>query len=107
VAISVAWQTVQTFTTSAALYTVPSSGNFGTYARDLAICNSGTASCYVSCGVPATSAATTSSFVIPAGGTVLLTQCQVPAGAIIYGAQYVATTTSQVSIGFATNVAFV
>lgn len=106
-AISVAWQTTATFTTTTSLWTVPSSGNFGTYARDLAITNSGTAVCYVSCGSAVTSAVTTSSFVLPAGGTILLTQCQVPAGSIIFGCQYVATTTSQVSIGFATNVAYI
>ncbi len=106
-AIAVAWQTTATFTTSAALYTVPSSGAYGTYARDLVINNSGTATIYVSAGVPASSAATTSSFVIPTGGSVILTQCQVPASTIIYGVQAVATTTSQASIGFASNVSFV
>jgi hypothetical protein len=107
VAISVAWQTTATFTTTTSLYTVPSSGNYGTYARDLVITNSGTAVCYVSCGTAVSSAVTTSSFVLPAGGTLLLTQCQVPASSIIYGVQYVATTTSSVSIGYATNVAFI
>ena len=106
-AISVAYQTTATFTTSASLYTVPSSGLYGTYTRDLVITNSGTALCYVSCATVATSAATVSSFAVPTGGSVLLTQCQVPAGSIIFGAQAVATTTSQVSIGYATNVAFV
>jgi hypothetical protein len=106
VAISVAYQTTQTFTTTAALYTVPSSGNFGTYVRDLVITNSGTALCYVTCATVSTSATTVSSFAIPTGGSVLLTGCQVPAGSIIFGCQYAATNTSAVSIGFATNVAF-
>ena len=103
-ALAVAWQTTATFTTSAALYTVPSSSTvaYGSYARDLVICNSGTAQCYVSFGTVVTSAATTSSFAIPAGGSVLLTNCQVQAGGIVYGVQQVATTTSQVSIGYAT-----
>jgi hypothetical protein len=103
VAIAAAYQTTATFTTSAALYTTSSSA----YQRDLVITNSGTATCYVAVGAPATSAATTSSFVIPTGGSVILTQCQIPASTIIYGVQAVATTTSQVSIGFGSLVSYV
>lgn len=106
-AIAVAWQTTVSFTTSAALYTTPTSGNFSSYNRDLVINNSGTATIYVAVGAPVTSAATTSSFVIPTGGSVILTQCQIPAQTIVYGVQAVATTTSQASIGFASNVAYV
>lgn len=111
-AIAVQWQTTATFTTSAALYTVPTAAFAATagtflYPRDLVITNSGTATIFVSLGAAASSAATTSSFQIPTGGTVLLTQCQVPAGAIVFGVQAVATTTSQASIGYATNVAYV
>jgi len=105
VAISVAWQTVATaITTSVSLYTVPSTGNFGTYARDLVICNSGTANVYVNAGTGATSAAIATSTQIPTGGTLLLTQCQVPAGMVIYAFASVA---GSVSIGYATNVAFI
>jgi hypothetical protein len=102
VALSVAYQTVASFTASStSLYTVPSSTTvaYGSYARDLVITNSGTAGVYVSLGTGATSAATASSFAIPAGGSVLLTQCQVPASTIIYG---IASAASTVSIGFAT-----
>ena len=102
-AISVAWQTVSSFTTTAALFTTPSTG----YVRDLVLTNSGTATVFVSAGPAASSAVTTSSFGIPTGGTVLLTQCQVPASTIIYGVQGVATTTSYLSIGYATNVSYV
>ena len=111
-AISVAWQTTATFTTSAALFTVPTAAFAATagtflYPRDLVITNSGTSTCYVSASATATGALTTSSFALPTGGTVLLTQCQVPASTIIYGVQAVATTPSQVSIGYATNVAYI
>ena len=107
-AIAVAWQTTSTFTTTTALYTTPASTS-ATYAygRDLVICNSGTATIYVSAGPAASSAVTTSSFGIPTGGSVILTQCQVPASTIIYGVQAVATTPSQASIGWATNVAYI
>ena len=105
--ISVAYQTTVTFTTNrCTVGTVPSSGNFSTYARDLVVTNSGTATCYVGVGPAVTQAVTTSSFAIPSGGSVILTQCQVPASTVVAGVQAVATTTSQVSIGFATNVAF-
>jgi hypothetical protein len=112
VAISVAWQTTATFTTTLALYTVPTAAFAATagtflYPRDLVITNSGTATIFVSMGSSATSAATTSSFQIPTGGTVVLTQCQVPAGAVIFGVQAVATTPSQASIGYGTNVSYV
>ena len=106
-AIAVAWQTTATFTTTAALYTVPSSGAYSAYARDLIVTNSGTATCYVGVGPAVTQAVTTSSFAIPAGGSVILTQCQVPSSTVVAGVQAVATTTSQVSIGFASNVSFV
>ena len=103
-AISVAWQTVYTnITTSAALYTTPSNATaaYGAYARDLVITSSGASTLFVSAGLAAASATTTASFVIPPGGTVILTQCQVPAATIIYG---VSSGTAAASIGWATNV---
>lgn len=111
-AISVAWQTTASFTTTTALYTVPTAAFAATagtflYPRDLVITNSGTATIFVAVGASVTSAATTSSFQVPTGGSVILTQCQVPAGAVVYGVQAVATTPSQASIGYATNVAYV
>lgn len=104
-AISVAWQTTATnITTSAPLYTVPTTGLFGTYARDLVITNAGTANVYVNAGTGATSSAIVTSTQIPAGGTLLLTQCQVPAGTVVYA---FASAAASVSIGYATNVAFI
>jgi hypothetical protein len=104
VAISVAWQTVASFTSAAALYTVPSAStaSFGSYARDLVLNNSGTATIFIAANTNTAAATTTGSFQIPAGGTVLLTQCQVPAGTIINGT--CPTTTGYLSIGYAANV---
>lgn len=101
-ALAANYQTVTTFSSSTALYTVPSTGNFGTYARDLVITNSGTVSAFFAVGTGASSAATTSSFVVPSGGSVILTECQVPASAIIYGIPQ--SGTASASIGFATLV---
>lgn len=111
-AINATWLTTATFTTTAALYTVPTAAFAATagtylYPRDLVITNSGTATCWVSVGPQVTSAVTTSSFMIPTGGTVILTQCQIPPSTIVFGCQSVATTTSQVSIGYGTNVSYV
>ena len=107
-ALAATYVTTSTFTTSAALYTTPAS-TAATYAygRDLVITNSGTATIYVAVGAPVTSAVTTSSFAIPTGGSVLLTQCQVPSSTIIFGVQAVATTTSQASIGWASVVSVI
>lgn len=80
-AIAATWLTTATnITTSAALYTTST-----TYNRDLVITNAGTATGYVTVGVSASSAAAATGFVLPAGGTAILTQCQVPASTIIYG----------------------
>lgn len=106
-ALSVAYQTTASFTTTAALFTTATStASTYAYGRDLVITNAGTATIFVAAGAAVSSAVTTSSFVIPAGGSVILTECQVPASTIIYGVQSVATTTSYASIGYATNVAF-
>lgn len=93
-------------TGSSALYTVPSStsSSYGTYARDLVLTNSGTASIFVSLGSGSTSAATTSSFQIPTGGSVVLTQCQVPAGGIVYA---IGSAASTLSIGYGSVVSVV
>jgi hypothetical protein len=108
VAISVAWQTTATFTTTKALYTTATAtATTFAYARDLVLCNAGTATVFVAAGPAVTSAVTTSSFGIPAGGSIILTQCQVPVSTIIFGVQSVATTTSFLSIGFATNVSYI
>lgn len=106
-AISVAWQTVATVNSSSSgLYTVPSTGNYGTYARDLVVTNSGTATIFIGLGASGSLTSTTlASFAIPTGGSAILTQCQVPASSVVSG--IVASGTGQASIGFATNVAYV
>jgi hypothetical protein len=103
VAIAATWLTTATFTTSAALYTTPTTG----YQRDLVITHSGTVGCYFSAGTVVTSAATTSSCYLPPGGSAILTQGQVPTSTIIYGVQYAATNTSQLSIGWGSLVSYV
>ena len=108
-AIAVAWQTVVTVnTTDTALYTVPSSSAnpFGAYARDLVINNSGASTIFVAQttgGSPVST--TTGSFQVPSGGTVILTQCQVPAGSVVKA--LAPSAAGQASIGYATNVAYV
>jgi hypothetical protein len=107
VAISVAWQTVATGISSSTLvYTTPAAtaSTFG-YARDLVINNSGSVLTYVSLGASGTSAAAATSFAVPSGGSVVLTQCGVPNGAKIYA--FPSSGTTSVSVGYATNVAYI
>lgn len=100
-AIAASWAVNGTaVTTSAALYTVASTG----YKRDLVIANGGPSTLFVGLGTGLTSAATTSSFAVPSGGSVILTQCQVPQSGIIYG---VSAGTSATSIGFGSLVSYV
>lgn len=80
-------------TGSALIYTVSSTG----YKRDLVITNGGPSTCFYALGTGATGGATVTSFGVPSGGSVILTQCQVPAGGII-GA--ISAGTSATSIGF-------
>jgi hypothetical protein len=61
------------------LYTVPSTG----YNRDLVVTNAGTVNCFVGLSGSGTVATSVASFQIPPGGSVVLTQCQVPAGAVL------------------------
>lgn len=106
-ALSVAWQTVVTLnnTTVNTIYTVPSAStaSYGAYARDLVINNSGAATIFASLTPTTTACLSASSFQIPAGGSVILTQCQVSGGAVV-GAGNAGATISAVSVGFATNV---
>jgi hypothetical protein len=110
VAISVAWQTVATVTTApTGFYTVPSASTvpYGAYARDLVITNSGAGTIYVCLAAASTVATSVGGFQLPVGGTVLLTQCQVPASSIIGAAAASTAVTNQVSLGWATNVAYI
>lgn len=109
-AISVAWQTTVTFSSATTpCYTVPtaSTASFGTYARDLVITNGGTVALYTNLQ-PLTSnaATTTASFYLPAGGTLILTQCQVPGGAGVSMIP-ISSGTCTASIGYATNVSYI
>ena len=87
-------------TSSAAIYTVPSTG----YKRDLVVTNGGPSALFVGLGSGVTSGATTSSFQIPSGGSLVLTQCQVPASGIIYG---ISAGTSATFVGYGSNVSYV
>jgi hypothetical protein len=107
VAISVAWQTVASIaatSTVSTFYTVPSAStaSYGSYARDLVVNNSGAGNLFVCLSV-AGAVTAAAGFQVPAGGTVILTECAVPAGAIV-GVANTTTTASNVSAGFATNV---
>jgi hypothetical protein len=111
VALSVAWQTAVTLVggtngTVNTIYTVPSASTvaYGAYARDLVIGNTGAVTIFVTLNPTSTTSSSTASFQVPSGGSVILTQCQVPAGAVVGAAVGGATPTGQVSVGFATNV---
>lgn len=107
-AISVSWQTVASIaatSTVSTFYTVPSStaSSYGTYARDLVITNSGTSGTVFVCLSAAGAVTAAAGFQIPTGGTVVLTQCQVPGGAVVGVANTTATAIS-VSAGYASVV---
>jgi hypothetical protein len=109
VAVSVAWQTTATVTTTAAtVYTLLSTTAASyAYARDLVLTNAGTATVFVGVGV-ANVATSVASFGIPAGGTLLLTQCQANSTVNLPISACTGTgNTSSVSVGFATNIAYI
>lgn len=103
-AIAAAWQTVATVTTTAGtVYTTPAATSVA-YQRDLVITNSGAATIFI--GMGASNVATSvASFGIPAGGTVILTQCGVPASTPVTA--LTGAGSSSVSVGYALNVAYV
>ena len=86
-------------TTVAQIYTTPT-----TYIRDLVVTNGTGASCYVGLSTDGTVATSAASWKIPAGGSLILTQCQVPAGAVL--SALTGTGTSNVSIGYGSLVNF-
>lgn len=93
-AIAATWTVNGTaVTTSASLATISST----VYQRDLIITNGGPSNLFVALGTGCTVATTAGSMQVPAGGSLILTQCQVPAGGIIFG---VSAGTSATSIGF-------
>ena len=100
-AIAAKWVVNSTaLTTSVAqVYTVPT-----TYQRDLVVANAGTVSVYVGLSTDGTVAPSAASFKIPAGGSLILTQCQVPGGAIL--SALTGAGNGLVSIGYASLVSF-
>lgn len=105
-AIAATWVVAGTsVTSSAALYTVPSNtASTYSYVRDLVINNGGPSTLFVALGTGATAASTAQSMQIPAGGSLILSQCQVPNSGIIYG---VSSGTSATFIGYGSNVSYV
>ena len=109
-AIAVQWQTVASIaatSTVSTFYTVPTtSASTFSYARDLVITNSGTSGTVFVCLSAAGAVTAAAGFQIPTGGTVVLTQCQVPGGAVV-GVANTTATAIPVSAGYATNVSYV
>lgn len=90
-------------TTALTVYTTVAA-TVSSYLRDLVITNGGTASVFI--GMGASNVATSvASFSIPAGGTLVLTQCQVPNGTPI--SAIAGAGTVPVYVGYATNVAYI
>lgn len=86
-------------TTAAQLYTVPSTG----YKRDLVV-TAGTAAVYVGLSTDGTVATSAASFKVPGGGSIVLTQCQVPTGAVL--SALTGSGTSTLSIGYGSLVSY-
>jgi hypothetical protein len=87
-------------TTVSQVYTTPT-----TYIRDLVVTNSGTTSCYVGLSTDGTVATSAASFKVPGGGTIVLTQCQVPTGAVLSALTGTGSTT--LSVGYGSLVSYV
>ena len=106
-AIAATWVVSSTAVTSTAgtVYTTAAAtaATYG-YGRDMVISNSGTVAIFV--GLGASNVATTvASMQIPAGGTLLLTQCQIPTSAPVTAV--CASGTAYTSIGFASVVSVI
>lgn len=93
-AIAATWAVSSTAvtTTAGTVYTTGAG-----YRRDLVVTNSGTATIFIGMGVSSV-ATSVASFSVPAGGTVVLTQCQVPASTPITACTGAGSST--VSVGF-------
>ncbi len=93
-AIAAAWKiNALSVVGSTVIYTVPTTG----YNRDLVVTNDGPSALFVGLGSGVTAATTVNSFQIPTGGSLVLTQCQVPTGGIIFG---ISAGTSATSVGY-------
>ena len=105
-AIAAQWQTVASVTTTAGTVYTTNAATATTFAygRDLVVTNSGASTIFV--GMGASNVATSvASFGIPPGGSLVLTQCQVPGGTPVTA--ICGSGSSSVSVGYATNVAYV
>jgi hypothetical protein len=99
VAIAATWAVASTAvtTTAGTVYTTTAG-----YKRDLVVTNSGTATIFV--GLGASNVATSvASFQVPAGGTVILTQCQVPASTPVTACTGAGSSTISVGYGSLVN----
>jgi hypothetical protein len=104
-AISAQWSASTAVTTTAATVYTTAAATVSSYLRDLVVTNSGANTIFV--GIGASNVATSvASFGIPAGGSLVLTQCQVPNATPITAICGLAAGSS-VSIGYATNVAYI
>ena len=74
-AIAATYQTTATVTTTAG--TVFTTQGSSVYTRDLVVTNAGANTIFIGLGTSSV-ATSVASFAIPAGGSVLLTQCQLP-----------------------------
>lgn len=99
-AIAASWVvTNAAITTSASqIYTTPT-----TYRRDLVVTNAGTTACYVGLSTDGTVATSLASFKVPGGGSIILTQCQVPTGAVMSAITGSGSTTVDVGYGSLVN----
>ena len=105
-AIATQWvaNAVTVGTASTSIYTT-AAATISSYLRDLVVTNAGAPTILVSFG--GGSAATASSFQIPSGGSVVLTQCQVPNATTLYAITQTTVATGSISVGYATNVAYI
>jgi len=103
-AIATQWlaSTVAT-TTAATIYTTVAAST-SPYLRVLVVTNGGTANIFVGAGA-SNVATSVASMVIPGGGSLVLTQCQVPNSTPITAISGAGTV--PVFVGYATNVAYV
>lgn len=103
-AINAQWVAqTQATTTAATVYTTAAAAT-SPYLRDLVVNNGGTAPVFI--GMGASNVATSvASFSIPAGGTLILTQSQVPNSTPITAIAGAGTV--PVNVGYAMNVAYI
>jgi hypothetical protein len=105
VAIAATYQASTAVTTTAATVYTTLAATVSTYTRDLVVTNSGANTIFI--GLGASNVATSvASFGIPSGGSVLLTQCQLPASTPLTAICGVAGGSS-VSVGYASDVSVI